>query len=445
MSEAVVEVSTEKNIIVLFPEKTPEHTSANRVPQAIENAPKEAESEEEASQYSELWENVADGIYRYRPSGTYFYRPLNPDGGRTKRSLKTKNLKIAKERYEKIKGTQGNVAESKLKAGEIIEKYGEDDYPGEDLQKRRDETKADEKRHCDKLKKFWANIRCADICEATFRKYFRWRTKPENLTYGEGRRITDRELNTLNNAFKHAKSEGTIRDNPVADRPKFQKQSSVKHCREFMPQSTDELHDSGAVFFQHPNSVVLGFQMLYEANTGLRTIEILHLGEEYFGQLTEDQKYLKVWRCKGQHSVNPYVLAHDGLRALYAAHQAWKAACYPDSKKFFPSHCGGTVEKCALAHALRNKAPRFARKLKSHGMRAFYVLVRRSQGASDAQIAHEMGHTSGGACITSTYGGVPDEWRRGEGPHMSWIPKKFAWEDLQKNGWKFEKKQDVPS
>jgi hypothetical protein len=293
------------------------------------------------------------------------------------------------------------------------------------------------------LKKFWANIRCPDICEATFRKYFRWRTKPENLTYGEGRRITDRELNTLNNAFKHSKSEGMIRDNPVADRPKFQKQSSVKHCREFMPQSTDELHDSAAVFFQHPNSVVLGFQMLYEANTGLRTVEILHLGEEYFGQLTDDQKYLKVWRCKGQHSVNPYVLAHDGLRAVYEAHQAWKAACYPDAKEFFPSHCGGTVEKRALAHALRNKAPRFARKLRSHGMRAFYVLVRRSQGASDAQIAHEMGHTSGGACIASTYGGVPDEWRRGEGPHMSWIPKKFAWEDLQKNGWKFDKKGDV--
>jgi hypothetical protein len=53
--------------------------------------------------------------------------------------------------------------------------------------------------------------------------------------------------------------------------------------------------------------------------------------------------------------------------------------------------------------------------------------------------AHEMGQTSGGACITSTYGGVPDEWRRGEGPHMSWVPKKFTWEDLQTKGWKFEK------
>ncbi len=68
-------------------------------------------------------------------------------------------MKVARERYEKLKGTQGNVAESKLKVGEIITWYEEDDYPGQELQKRRDETKADEKRHCEKLKHFWADIR----------------------------------------------------------------------------------------------------------------------------------------------------------------------------------------------------------------------------------------------------------------------------------------------
>ena len=76
MSEAVVQVSPEKNIIVLFPEKTPEHTSANRVPPAKESTPKQAESEEEASQYSELWENVADGVYRYRPCAWLYELPI---------------------------------------------------------------------------------------------------------------------------------------------------------------------------------------------------------------------------------------------------------------------------------------------------------------------------------------------------------------------------------
>ena len=45
------------------------------------------------------------------------------------------------------------------------------------------------------------------------------RTKPENLTYGEGRRITDSELNTLNNAFKHAKSEHQVPVEEFATKP----------------------------------------------------------------------------------------------------------------------------------------------------------------------------------------------------------------------------------
>lgn len=438
MSEAAIQ-APETNIIVLFPQKDQgqkNRTKAQKPPVVEQEEIVISESE---SQYSKDWTCVADGIYRYNPSGTLFYRPTNSDGGRTYRSLKTKNKKIAVERYQKLKATHGNVAQSKLTVGDIIKKYEDDDYPGEDLVRRREDTKADEKRHCQKLNQFWADVRYADICEATFRNYFKWRIKPENLKFGDGRRITDRELNTLNNAFKNAKSDGVIRENPVADRPKFQKSSMVKHCREFMPQTTDELHESAAVFFEHPNSVVLGFQMLYEAYTGLRTIEILHLGEDYFGERTEDKKYLKVWRCKNQHLVNPYVYMHDGLQTLWEAHQSWKGACFPDAKVFFPSHCGGIVGRRALSHALRDKAKRFPRRLRSHGMRAWYVLVRRSQGASDAQIAHEMGHTSGGACITSTYGGVPDEWRRGEGPHMKWVPTQFAWEELQKNGWKFSK------
>jgi hypothetical protein len=80
------------------------------------------------------------------------------------------------------------------------------------------------------------------------------------------------------------------------------------------------------------------------------------------------------------------------------------------------------------------------RRLKSHGMRALYVLIRRSQGAKDEIIADEIGHSSNGACIKSTYGGVPDSWRNGGGPNMKWLPTSFpvAWAELEKNGWKAE-------
>jgi hypothetical protein len=49
------------------------------------------------SEYSAQWELAVEGIYRYRPNGTYYYRPVLPNGKRTYRSLKTKNLKLAKE------------------------------------------------------------------------------------------------------------------------------------------------------------------------------------------------------------------------------------------------------------------------------------------------------------------------------------------------------------
>lgn len=219
---------------------------------------------------------------------------------------------------------------------------------------------------------------------------------------------------------------GLITFNPLADRPRYQKSTDVRHCREFCPQSTDELHDSSRHLFSHPHSVVLGFQLLAEAFTGLRTKEVLLWGEETFGTMTENGTDINVWRLKNQHHNNPYCTNHEGMKALLKAHAAWNAANYPDRPEFFPSHYGGTVSKGALSHALRrlHKKGPLKRKLTSHGAgRAFYVLVRRSQGTKDEIIADEIGHSSNGACIKSTYGGVPESWRNGGGPNMKWLPK----------------------
>jgi len=384
--------------------------------------------------YSELWELAADGIYRYRPTGTYYYRPLLPSGKRTHRSLKTQNLKIAKERYLALCTQNGHAAENKLKVGDIIGRYEADGFLDESLEARPPKTEADEKRHCAMLRQFWSEIRIQDVSDLICDSYFEWRTKPANLKQGEGRRTTDRELNTLNNVFKYAKRRGVIRVNPLADRPKYQKSTSVKHCREFCPQSADELHEAAVMLFQHPHSVVLGFQMLTEAYTGLRTSEVLKWGEDRFGTTTPDSKNLHVWRLKGQHHNNPYCLNHEGLQALLKAHAAWKMEYFPDSPLFLPSHCGGSVGKGALVHALRrlHRTGKLKRKLTSHGMRAFYVLVRRSQGATDEQIAWEIGHSSNGACVKTTYGGVPENWRSGGGPNLKWFPSalKPAWEAI---------------
>ena len=377
-----------------------------------------------------LWTQVLDGIYKNRDSGMLYERPILPSGIRTWRSLKTKNQKHAQEELRRRR-SNGNVALSQMTVGEVIDRYEADGYLDRDLAKRPSKTETDEKRHCQTLRQFWDNIRVAAVSDITCDDYSGWRKDPKRLKQGIGDRTTDRELNTLNNAFRYAKRRGLIRLNPLANRPKYQPTNAVHHCREFMPGDTEDLHACAALFFAHPHSVVLGFQMLFEAYTGLRTCEVLKwrtdAGTDGFGSTTG--QFLRVWRCKNQHLVNPYVNIHEGLAELLAAHKAWKEEHFPQSQWFFPSHFGGEcVDKGALAHALRRLQRKGMRKLTSHGMRAFYVTVRRSQGATDALIAHEIGHQSGGATLAGTYGGVPPNWLNGGGPNMKWLPTdKRAW------------------
>jgi integrase len=181
--------------------------------------------------------------------------------------------------------------------------------------------------------------------------------------------------------------------NPVSGFPRFQPDSAVHKCREFQPHNADELHTFIGWLFMDPRSESLAWQALFEANTGLRTEEALMLrtdaknpGEA--GYVSSDGN-LHVVRVK--HGINPFVHIHSDLKKLMKAHTVWKAIRFPDSPWFFPGRDScQPVHKCALSHALRRLREKFGRKITSHGMRAFYVLVRRSQGISDSVIAYEL-------------------------------------------------------
>lgn len=156
-------------------------------------------------------------------------------------------------------------------------------------------------------------------------------------------------------------------------------------------------------------------------------------GLENFGKFDPSGQYVHVWRVKGQHNENPYCELNDGLKVTMAAFTAWKKVHFPKAKVYIPSHFGGSVHPDSLKRALLRIRPRLKRALKSHGAgRAFFVLVQRSWGHSDAEIADMIGQTSGGASIRSTYGGVPRNWRNGKLPKLSWLPtkRKPAWESL---------------
>jgi hypothetical protein len=119
------------------------------------------------------------------------------------------------------------------------------------------------------LLKFWALVAVAGVSDRVCDEYRDWRIRRVNQ--GEGLRAIDRELNTLNNAFRYAKRRDLVKVNPVADRPRYQPKSRVKHCREFMPADADDLHSIAEELFKNRHSQVLGFQMLAEAYCGLRT------------------------------------------------------------------------------------------------------------------------------------------------------------------------------
>ena len=130
------------------------------------------------------------------------------------------------------------------------------------------------------------------ICD----EYRDWRIR--RVKQGEGLRAIDRELNTLNNAFRYAKRRDLVRVNPVADRPRYQPKSRVKHCREFMPADGDDLHSIAEELFKNRHSQVLAFQMLAEAYCGLRGCEVLkwraNAGADDPGYVTSDGKSLRV-------------------------------------------------------------------------------------------------------------------------------------------------------
>src|SRR5208283_4415313 len=127
------------------------------------------------------------------------------------------------------------------------------------------------------------------------------------------------------------------------------------------------------------------------------------------GGLTEDGGSMCVRRAKKSSCDNPYIEVHAGLKQALKAHKAWQRKRYPGSPWYFPGFdkpMEGPVNKSALTKALarlfanseRNKKvsdpkkrlPELRKKFTSHGARAFYVFVRRSQGATDSQIAFEI-------------------------------------------------------
>ena len=253
----------------------------------------------------------------------------------------------------------------------------------------------------------------------------------------------DREISALSCLFQWAVFMGKIKMNPIGKRRRFGKVKA--HCFEKCPDNDEMLHQVMAYCYRHSsdshhpqanrNMCLSASSLLWSALVGLRPGEperLLRIPEIGlpavnplklpFGQIFQDragQRRMRVFRTKrGQ---NPFVLLHPAAADFLAAWQKWIAANFPTSKTLFPR---ATEDGMGLNRALNIASeklglPHFT----PHSMRAFYVKVRRSQGADDSTIASELGQTSKGDLIRNTYGN-PDELVGGK--MFDWLPEDAA-------------------
>jgi len=414
---------------------------------------------------SRNFEKVDGEAHLYIYNGMYFLRKQIGTGD-THVSLKTTKIGMARRLrndYVAVKRsralgltapeqTEDEIEEAQpLLCKAVFDRYVADDFPDGDGEPHSGDHLEAIKSHLVNLRIYFDDTAVNDVDQDDLDSYRKLRKSQVKKVRGnDGARTVDMELNTLSKCLEWAirkKLHDDFKVNPIANRKKYRKSKDVLHCRDLRPDSIDGLHDILRHLFGHGSSECLAWQGLFEAMTGLRTAEILRwemtLRGDVPGGLTSDGGSLCVRRArKGASGVdNPYLLVHPFLKECLEAHAKWHKQRYPKSKWFFPGLRSKTglgnggkfpVGLRALTHALGRlfRQKKISKHVTSHGLRALYVYIRRSQGADDTLIAHEIGHSST-TMIQRVYGSIPAHWRTGKGPNFSWRPSvKVAWSAL---------------
>jgi hypothetical protein len=387
---------------------------------------------------AKTWTRVAPGIYRHGPTQALYERS-KIDGRWTFRRLASHKVLDAKEELIEVRSKRGRIErgidkapddKAEMTVGRVLQAYVDANCPDAQLAKRLPRTESEEKRRCKILTRYFERERVRNLNSESCNDYAKWRLM---MMGGKGRRTIDHELSTLSNAldFSH------IPRAQIRDRRKLYSPARARHCRDCAPETGDELHEIVRLLFAgNQRGHVLGWQALFEAFTGCRTNEVLlwRMDRHARGEpgFVESNKWLHLQRSK--RGVNPWIVI-DGrpeLMALIEAHKQWHRTILEKTPWYFPSpeNPAKPIRKWALTARLGDlhKSGHLKKKITSHGLRAFYVLVRRSQGISDGQIAAEIGDRTI-SLIETTYGSLPENWRGGN--QVSFMPKgKPAWDSI---------------
>jgi integrase len=383
---------------------------------------------------------IGNGVYLDLETGNFWIRPTL-DGKRTWRKLASIRQREAIEEARSLLSRQGRAkrgltddpfAKTGDSVTDLIQAYLKAGCPHRRGKLRTAEFIAGEKRRLQNVQEILGGLPAREIrLKHTF-KYSDGRLP--KVIGGRGARSVEAEMNALSNVFNYAVARGQLEINYIRT-GRVTPQSTVVHCRDRMPANGDELNELAELLLQGGHSsAALGWQFLFETMTGCRTTEVLRwrldAKEGQPGHIQGDR--LDLQRAKS--GVSPWVIIHDDLRDLIAAHHAWHQARYPHSPWWFPGYRSmetKPVSPKALTHRLRAITKGAGRKLvTSHGLRAYFVTKMRRDGHCDEDVAEMIGDRTV-ALIQSTYGErrVGESklsWRRadGTGAWTSWTPRK---------------------
>ncbi len=303
---------------------------------------------------------------------------------------------------------------------------------------------------------WWGDKPAVTITGPTLSEYSRARRAEASRAGFTGQRSVDLELTALSSCFAWAVATGQAQKNPFHNRPRFHSSSQVVHCSAYMPASDETLHAILRALLGSPygDQVCAGAQLAFAALTGLRSGEPGFLrwdatwangrpqpGLRYTTQADGNgpRELLAVRRVKN--GINHAVTVHPALRDFLAAWEAysrprWSSAWYfPDPEDPTQPFVRVRDKRKRLCNPLGMAASALGLpKCTPHAFRAFYVRVRRSQGADDARIALELGQGSGPGLVVRIYG--ESHGIHGDG-RFDWLPAapaEPAWTLLARTG-----------
>jgi hypothetical protein len=189
-----------------------------------------------------------------------------------------------------VQAPQQAAKKAKTTVTGVVERYRDDGFPGKRGGRRNAGVHCDgEAARCEVLLEYFNGTAAAeDLDQDGLDEYHTWRCKKvaegfikkdgtRSKPKGDGDRTTDLDLNCLNNAYRWALRKKMIKTNPIEKRAKYSDSSEVTHCREFCPESAEELNAVAGMLMSSRRSEALGWQLLIEGMTSLRCDEAVQL------------------------------------------------------------------------------------------------------------------------------------------------------------------------